>query len=623
MFSSSVIADAILAAADAGGIGVGIAIIEEGAARAIYMNDAALAILGRTREEVLGANGMDFLVPEEKDRFQHFNARRLRGEKYDGRMQTTITRPDGTRVPISLTESFIEIDGKPASVVFLSDMTERAEMLRTIAESEARFRRLAESAPDAIVISRQARVVYANLAAARILGHASPADMNDLPMSSFLAPDQMQIMRSRLALPNHGSLPPHPYEATRVDGTKVIVEIGSVPIEYDGAPAILAIGRDVTERTKMQAKLAHADRLVSIGTLAAGVAHEVNNPLTYMSLGLEALATHLDRAIPDETQRAHALEILREVRGGASRVARIVRDLKTFARRDEDVSAVDLREVLESSARMVARELHQRADVSFAIGAIPAVRGSVSKLEQVFVNLLINAAQAIEEDRKGRITIRANASEGRVVVEVIDDGRGVASADLPRLFDPFFTTKPPGVGTGLGLFVCLGIVRDFGGDIVVERLEKGTLFRVVLHAASELPLAHASDLPPDPASARASVLVIDDEPNVGAMIARLLEPEYDVAVVTSGEAALREIDLRHFDVLLCDLIMPGMTGMDLYEYIASQRPGYERSIVLMTGGAFTPRARTFLEDVPNTRLFKPFSLDTLKAAIAARVAEAE
>jgi CheY-like chemotaxis protein len=213
-------------------------------------------------------------------------------------------------------------------------------------------------------------------------------------------------------------------------------------------------------------------------------------------------------------------------------------------------------------------------------------------------------------------------STGRVTVEVSDTGVGIPAELIGRVFDPFFTTKPAGLGTGLGLPICHNIVTSLGGEITVEsELGRGTVFRVSLQAARTAPLSEKITPPPfaavsEAGAPRGKILVVDDELPVAAMLSRVLADEHDVQVRTSGEEALELLlGPETFDVVICDLLMPGMSGMELYAQLAAQRPTLEQRVVFMTGGAFTPRAAEFLSRVPNARIEKPFNLHKVRLLV--------
>ncbi|HYD39998.1 MAG TPA: PAS domain S-box protein [Anaeromyxobacter sp.] len=389
---------------------------------------------------------------------------------------------------------------------------------------------------------------------------------------------------------------------------------------------------DVTEARRLQERLRHTDRLAGVGTLAAGVAHEVNNPLAYVWANLiavdEALAA-LAPGVPADPARIEDLRrAVRDAMDGAARVRGIVQALRQFAQpaRGEERRPVDVKAELEAAIGIARNEIAHRAQLHVDVpDGLPPVRAAPHELGQVFVNLLVNAAQAIPEGRAGENEIRvsARAEADRVVVEVHDTGAGIPAADLPRVFDPFFTTKPVGAGTGLGLSVCHGIVTAIGGTIDVESPPgAGTTFRVRLpilraEAAREPPRPT-----PAPAPKRGRVLVLDDEALVGKSLARLLSA-HEVTVLTSPvEVLQRAAAGERWDVVLCDLMMPEMSGMELEERLQAEAPDLVSHIVYLTGGAFTERSRAFLE-AGRPHLDKPVDPVDLRARVAERVAAAE
>ena len=395
-----------------------------------------------------------------------------------------------------------------------------------------------------------------------------------------------------------------------------------------------AAGR--SERKKMRDQLMMSERMASVGILAASVAHEINNPLTVITANLELALQNLAALTSPaggttEASAAHAAatlrvaeEQMREAQQAAERVRNIARDLRVFSRSDDGESRgpVDLRNVLESSIRMASNEIRHRARLMTDYGEVPPVEGNEPRLGQVFLNLVVNAAQSIPDGRAADNEIRVSTyvdDRGRVVAAIGDTGCGIPSDILPRIFDPFFTTKPAGVGTGLGLAICHSIVAALGGEITVESEKgRGTVFRVALpRARAAVAEAKREPAPVEIATARRGrVLVVDDEVMLCMVAKRILGTDHDVSTVTSAKEALRLIaGGERFDVILSDLMMPEMTGMDLHAEIARLAADQAGKMVFMTGGAFTPQASTFLRQVPNSSIEKPFKPSTLRQVL--------
>jgi len=400
------------------------------------------------------------------------------------------------------------------------------------------------------------------------------------------------------------------------------------------------------DQVRIRQQLLISERMASVGTLAAGVAHEINNPLSVVVGNLEFITGDLRRvgelvaSLRQQAQQGpHALAVavaadniaarlaeiapsLQDAQQAADRVRIIVRDLRLFSRADEEVRGpVDVRRVLDSSLSMARNEIRHRAQVERNYADIPPVDGNEARLGQVFLNLIVNAAQALPEGKTGANKIVVNTSQvnDRVVVEISDTGSGIPPEVLPRIFDVFFTTKPIGVGTGLGLAICHRIITGMGGSINVDsRVGEGTTVRVTLPTAGP----GASDTQASAPSAttgsrrRGAVLVVEDEQAVGRMLQKLLSVNDSVMWVASGSEALSRIkEEPPFDLILCDLMMPEMTGMDFYAALATRSEALARRVVFMTGGAFTPKAREFLDRVDNARIDKPVDIKRLRQLV--------
>jgi PAS domain S-box-containing protein len=625
--SPEALAKALEHAANLAGIGIVVAWTDGDRIVNSFMNQAIADIAGLTLEEVYGVNTWDALPADERERLYQMHAERLRGESPPARFETAIVRRDGSRIPIEVATTRLEVDGRPCNVSLVWDNSVRRQAENALRESEARLRLIIESAPDGVSLIQDGKYVLVNLAAAHMLGYDDPGDVVGLEVAALLVPDDATVARQRMGrLMVEGRLQDvAEYRGRRRDGREISVEISSVRTEYRGRPAILGFARDVTERKAIQAQLLQADRLAAVGLLSAGVAHEINNPLSYLMLNIEYVMRELPKIGGDAAQQKvdDLLGRLRDATQGAERVAAIVRDLKTFARPPQPLRGpVDLVSVVESALRMSQNELRHTTTVVRDFAQVPSVDGDPARLEQVFINLLTNAMHALQASPQPgselRVTLRMDAN-GDVLASVTDTGQGIAPENLSQIFLPFFTTKPAGIGTGLGLSICKSILEALGGDLSVEsKLGAGSTFTMRLKPHRPEAGKKASERPsPVRAMGRIRLLVIDDDPALGRTLGLLARHDYDVKVADSAEAAYAFMDAgEQFDAILCDLMMPGTTGMDFYEQLVVRDAPLARKVVFMTGGAMGPRAESFLDTVQNPRVLKPFRIDDVRALIA-------
>jgi signal transduction histidine kinase len=377
---------------------------------------------------------------------------------------------------------------------------------------------------------------------------------------------------------------------------------------------------DMTAERELQQRLLLAERMSAIGTLTASIIHEIKNPLTFVWNHLRALDGG------NEPMSAEAEERIREAYEGAERIRSVSNEITALSHGGDgaEVETANLKQLLDSAIQMAQHETQHRASVvrEYEEGQL-YIRGSRTRAGQVFLNLIVNAAQAIEPGDRSQntITVRARSTEkDRVCVEIQDTGPGIPPQLLRRIFDPFVTTKPAGRGTGLGLSICRRIVHSLEGTIEIQSHPgQGTVARVVLPKATRA--QRPVTVPPPSMSAirraargQLSVLVVDDEPVIARLIQKALV-DHDVTTAHDGREAVALMSEHTYDVILCDLIMPEMTGMDVYRAALQKTNPVHDRIVFMTGGAFTQRARDFLQSVPNLRIEKPFDLERLERTI--------
>ncbi|MCA9649873.1 MAG: response regulator [Myxococcales bacterium] len=586
----------------------------------VYVNAAAARALGHERNALLGLPLID-LVPR-----RHREATRKRMERFERTdvppppIESEFLRRDGSRMTawvIPMTRAMF--DGARASFLMFEDITERKA-----AERELRLTQFAidHAADPAFWVNRAGRVCYVNHAACAALGYprARLLTMAVTEIDPALKEDKL----GWAAIETSGSRKVESHFRAS-DGKLFPVEISTNVLRFDGEEYLVAFARDLTERKRMQASLQKADRLASVGSLAAGVAHEINNPLAYVLANLELLSEDLSQLeLPASSgfdQTVH--RTLQEAAEGANRVRRIVRDLKSFARADDEVlQSVDLHEVIDAAIDIADNEIRHRARLEKDYGQIPAVLGAPGRLTQVFLNLLVNAAHAIPEEAYGDQFIRVStwAERGYVYVDISDTGSGIPEDIVDRIFDPFFTTKAQGMGTGLGLSICHGIITGIGGEIKVHsRVGEGSTFTLMLPAA-DVPVMRRHDpsnVQEEAASEPLHILVVDDEPSIGAGIKRALS-SHVVEVAGSGREAIEACEGDDFDLVLCDVMMPDVSGMDVFRHMNETKPGFGERFIFMTGGAFTPKAREFLESVDNEHIEKPFSIRELRKIVGRR-----
>ncbi len=399
-------------------------------------------------------------------------------------------------------------------------------------------------------------------------------------------------------------------------------------LEHSGRLEAEALARQQAgELSAAREKLIQSERLTVAGQLAAGVGHEINNPLAFVMGNLHVALEQLAAVAREEgatvaDRLREPLQALEDARRGAERIRVIVKDLRTLARADDTrLGPVDVHAALEFSVALAMPHLRHRAQVERRYGAVPPVRANEARLGQVFLNLLVNAAQAIPEGdaTRHRVTLVTRREGDSVVVEVSDTGSGMSPEVLSRIFEPFFSTKTRSEGMGLGLSICLGIIHSMEGELKAESEPgRGSTFRVTLKMSEvQVVSSHASARTVADVQARKRVLVVDDEPGIGSVMRRILGRVHDVVVLQSGRdalALLREDD--GFDRVFCDLMMTDLTGMDLYERLAEARAECLSRFVFMTGGGFTERAREFLARVSTPRIDKPFEPEVVRALVA-------
>ncbi len=419
------------------------------------------------------------------------------------------------------------------------------------------------------------------------------------------------------------------------------------PIDTDHLLASLARLLCARERQALEAQAGERIQATTMATLASGVAHEINNPLTFVLGNMEVAQRVLANTMRDHAKEEgsplrenlmHVDAMLARAVNGAERIRDIVRCLVPLSRwKDGPPGLVDVSHVLQQALDVVRAQITERAALITEFARVPQTCCHASKLSHMFVNLLVNAAQAIADEHPERneicVSIGFESERQTIVVRVQDTGCGIEPDVLERVFDPFFTTRPYGQGMGLGLFICRQVVTELGGVISVKsRLGTGTTFRVEIPVI-ETRVIQGPDVPSDACSAASSgkshpgtgrVLVIDDEELVGSLLGAILRQRHEVVVVTSAEQAQQCItEGKRFDVIFTDVAMPNMNGLQLHRWLRTFAPDQANKVVFMSGGGvLVSELEELISSSDLALLSKPFMTDEVLDLVDKRVAQA-
>ncbi|NQW19332.1 MAG: response regulator [Chloroflexi bacterium] len=473
---------------------------------------------------------------------------------------------------------------------------------------------LAASIPQAMAaLDGRRRIMFTNDAFDRMFGASNIGDR----LSDYFDPSGLKNIFRQCALTHRSVDKRELIESTHSDSDVEVSYSVTVAPHSDAElkSKFLLLIDDTTEGSDREDRMIANSRLVSVGEMAAGVAHELNNPLTAV-LGFSQLA--MRQAVDDTLKRD-----LESIADEAERAGRIVDNLLSFARSSNSTTDSQILNITSSLQKILdLREYECRVNnvevVTYFNNDTPLTLADTHRMEQVFMNLIGNSIHAIGESLgHGTITVGVVHDEGRIRVSITDDGPGISSANQKKVFEPFFTTKPIGKGTGLGLSICKGIVEDHGGAIRVESaLGRGTTFVVEIPIIEVPEVAHAPS-PSEPVQPKSytklKILAVDDERSVTMLLNRALVAQgHDVDVVNDGAEALRTIFLNEYDAILLDLRMPGLGGSEVFRSIEVLRPDLAGRVLFITGDTVSPDTRTFLEQTRVDVLHKPFSLEELR-----------
>ena len=582
-------------------------------------NEATCELAGRTRDSLLGHSSRSLIDDDDMGIVIEQLQRALDGSAV--RYECRIRRPDGERRMLSVTNTPIRRDGAIIGVLGVArDVTEARARAIALERSEARYTRLVESASDAIfTVDEQGRFTAVNRSLEVAVGRARDSLMgerfSDLVDSRDLAAAERLLRETYAGERSRG--------AVRFRGVEGDVRHGSVitspVLEGEQIVGVLGILRDVTDEQRLAEQLLQQEKLVAVGQLVSGVAHELNNPLAgVMAFAQLLLASPVP--LPDEPRQA-----VETIHREAKRAAKIVSSLLTFARQQPaERAAAHLNEIVTDTLEL-RRYALRTAGIEVTLDldeGLPATWADPFQLQQVVLNLLVNAEQALAEidvDRKIHLRTSREGGGAKIVLSVADNGPGIAREQLDRIFNPFFTTKPVGQGTGLGLSISDGIIHEHDGRIRVDSTPgSGATFIV------ELPFVVPPDdartagrLPAAGATGGRRMLVVDDEPAMRAAVSAFLRSlGHDVQTAANGDEARAHLAKSEYDVVLLDLRMPDPGGETLYRELCQRDPRHASRVVFVTGDLQSDSAQRFLTDAGRPVIGKPFQLDDLAAVLA-------
>lgn len=508
---------------------------------------------------------------------------------------------------------------------------EISEKNRLLLAKSDEFKSLIENSPDGVLIVEQSVIVYVNARMLHYLKYNSGDELLGQSIFEKVVPsekdecakDQMKELNAKGILVG----PLAEFETlTRIPGERFSCETTAVPIHFNGAKCTAITFRDLSDRKKLQAHMMATDRMTALGQLAAGVGHEINNPLCYVMMNVEILIEQMkENNLKTYDKRVSTIQ------KGLERIKTVVGDLKTVSRgtTDETLTHVEINSVLESVLSMMQNEIKHRAVLKYSPTITEPIWIDETRLAQVLLNIVVNAAHSIPVGHVDTnvIEVRTYMDEfDHVVAEIKDSGCGMSEDIQKRIFEPFYTTKPMGSGTGLGLAICQSIVNQFQGRITVKStVGVGTTFCVSFPGATqEIPANVVMATVPVVAESLGQVMLIDDDEEILEVLQEMVSIKHDWLGFTNARAALEVLkDNQMFDCIICDLMMPKMSGLQFYKAVAELAPHYVNRIIFLTGGSFTAETDTFLKSPGIVFCEKPIDSRALLRAIQACVTAAK
>ncbi len=607
----------------------------------VRVNAAYRALTGRDDAWLLGRPLTDVLATRADDVRAHLAAALLRDPSEPDVTWTALHQRHDSAVETDITLHAVrDPEGGVRHVLgYVQAVAAHARAAHALDQTEGMIQRaFARAAVGMAILDAAFRFRQVNPALASMLDR-SPEDLVGRPYRDFLHPDERAEFDDRARHLQHGHIDPGQIERRFIDGAGRMVHVRGGGARVAGGGEILYFcvyvnmteQRDAeAERAQLQEQVLHTERLHTLGQIASGIAHEVNNPVAIAAGGVDLARRHMvaiqaaaeSNDLP--TLRKHVAKLdasLRYCEEGCARLAKVARKLSAFsALHGGRIESVDVNVLVRRALEVVEHDLRHRAELVVELGDLPPLVAHPARLVQAVTNLLVNAAQAIDgPPAENRVHVLTRALDAEIEIMVCDSGVGMSPVVQERIFEPFYSTRSRTDGGGLGLTVVNDVVRQHRGRLdVTSEPGKGSRFSLYL------PLVNGLGSPPGivpPSTARARVLVVDDEPFLLAIVAEILGAEHDVVTADGGPEALALLgeDTR-FDALLCDLMMPGVDGIAVHRFLLEHAPALAARTVFATGGAFTPRTEQYVTSRRMPVLLKPFTAEEVRAALATALA---
>ncbi|MFC1954396.1 ATP-binding protein, partial [Chloroflexota bacterium] len=515
-----------------------------------------------------------------------------------------------------------------------NDVTERKKIEESLKSSEENFRNSMDNSPLGIIIignvmklpdGDRAEILYANKAILDIYGYSSVEELKVIPLQNRLTPESLVLINEKTELwkTTMPSLEKYEQDIINTSGQVRHLEAIADQVPWDNQNRIQIIVNDVTERKRLEAEREEiqrqvqiSSRLASVGEMAAGIAHEINNPLTGVVGFAELL---IKRDLPEDIRKD--VEMIAE---GGRRVAEVVRRMLTFARQSKPYrEEVDINSIIETTLEMrtSAMKVTDINVIDELDRELPKTISDGGQLQQVFLNIILNAEKEMSSAHdKGNLRVKTERVNGIIRISISDDGPGIAEENLEKIFDPFFTTREVGQGTGLGLSVSYGIINELDGTIHAEsETGKGATFIIDLPIITEgeQPESDETGTENAPTGKPLSILLVDDEPLVNQYLNEaLVNDGHEVKVITNGDEAIEEINSKDYDVILLDIKLPGKSGMEVYREVRKKSKSKLKKIIFITGDILGQDTESFLSRNKVPSITKPIDINLLRREIA-------